>query len=231
MTKKPIIVFDLDGTLVATAADLVDALNYCLKKHGNNAISSEDLSKYIGRGGQTMISKALEAQGQPADAATVEAMLKDFSDFYGRHIPGKTHYFNGLTEIFKTFLEQGYLLAVCTNKLEHLAKKLINALDEQLGIENPFAAICGGDSFPWKKPDPRHIFSTIERAGGDPHHALMVGDSAPDIEAAHAAHLPSIAVSFGYSDIPVHQLHPTKIINSYSEFTPELIKELMNKHH
>lgn len=228
MNKKPILVFDLDGTLAATAADLLDSLNYCLKKQHIKPISSENLSKYIGHGGRVMIEQALSEQNIYAAPALTDAMLTDFMDYYAKNIPGKSHYFKGVTELLQIFSEHGFLLAICTNKSEVLAKKLIAALNKQLKIANPFAAICGGDSFAWKKPDPRHIFSVIEQAGGDPKRAVMIGDSAPDIQAAQAAKIPSIACRFGYSDIPVEELGANKIIESYAELTVELVKGLLS---
>jgi len=227
MANKPILVFDLDGTLAATAPDLLDSLNYCLEKQGIKAVSSSHLSQYIGHGGRAMIEQALQQHNIAPDPALIEAMLADFMAYYAANIPGKSHYFNGVAEVLSQFSAKGFLLAICSNKAEILAKKLVKALNKQLKTPLPFAAVCGGDSFAWNKPDPRHIFSVIDQAGGDRARAVMIGDSAPDIMAAKAAKIPAIAVRFGYSDIPVAQLGADIIIRSYAELTPELVEKLI----
>ncbi|KAA6204341.1 MAG: HAD family hydrolase [Candidatus Tokpelaia sp.] len=227
MTKKPILVFDLDGTLAATAPDLLDSLNYCLEKQGVEAISSPDLSQYIGHGGRAMIEQALRQHNIAPEPALVENLLADFMAYYTANIPGQSHYFEGAVETLRQFSARGFLLAVCSNKAEILVKKLVNALNKQLKTPLPFAAVSGGDSFDWKKPDPRHIFSVINQAGGDRARAVMIGDSAPDIMAARAAKIPAIAVRFGYSNIPVEDLDADKIIDSYAELTMDLVERLM----
>lgn len=227
MQKQPILVFDLDGTLAETAPDLLDSLNYGLGKQGISPVAAADLGRYIGHGGQAMIEQALAQQNRSLHPALEAIMLADFMDYYAAHIPGKSHYFSGALEALQIFREQGYIFAICSNKAEILAKRLIKAMNQQLGIANPFAVIRGGDSFEWKKPDPRHIFRVIAEAGGDPARAVMIGDSAPDIQAAQAAKIPSIACRFGYSDIPVEQLGADKIIDSYAELTPDLVESLL----
>jgi len=229
MTKKPILVFDLDGTLAATAPDLLDSLNYCLEKKGIKTVSSSNLSQYIGHGGRAMIEQALRQQNIAPDSVFIDTLLADFMAYYTANISGKSHYFKGVAEVLQQFSANGFLLAVCSNKAEILAKKLINALNKKLEMPLSFAAISGGDSFNWKKPDPRHIFSVIKQAGGDPARAVMIGDSAPDIMAAKAAHIPAIAVAFGYSDIPVEQLGADVIIDSYAELTMDLVERLIAK--
>lgn len=227
MTEKPILVFDLDGTLADTKPDLLDALNYCLQKQNMAAVSAAKLSRYIGHGGRVMIEQALREHGRAAEEELTAAMLRDFLDYYTANIPGKSRYFNGVAEVLQNFAEAGYIFAVCTNKAEALAKKLLNALNAQLNMPCPFAALCGGDSLAWKKPDPRHIFSAIAQAGGDKDRAIMIGDSAPDILAARNAGIPSVAVSFGYSDVPIAELQPSIIIDSYAELTPALAAKLL----
>jgi len=227
MEKKPILVFDLDGTLVETKEDLLDALNFCLQKQGIEAISLSELAQYIGHGGEAMLRHALQQAGKQESPAIIQQMLLDFYNYYAEHIPGKSHYFKGLLPALQRLRAHGFIFAICTNKTIGLAEKLIPALNKQAGIANPFAAICGGDSFAWKKPDGRHILSTIAEAGGDPQRAIMVGDSAPDMGAAHNAGIPAIAVSFGYSDVPLKELRPTVIIDSYDELTPELADKLL----
>lgn len=227
MPKQPILVFDLDGTLAATAPDLLDSLNYCLQKQGIKTVSSGNLSRYIGHGGRAMIEQALRQQNIAPDPALIDSLLTDFMAYYTAGIPGKSHYFERAVEVLRQFAAKGFLLAICSNKAEILAKKLINALNKQLKTPLPFAAVCGGDSFDWKKPDPRHIFSVIDQAGGDRARAVMIGDSAPDIMAAQAAKIPAIAVRFGYSDIPVEELGADKIIASYAELTADLVERLI----
>lgn len=225
MSKKPIVVFDLDGTLVDSAPDLLDSLNYCLDAEGLGAVAPADLHQLIGQGGRIMIERALTSQNVTPEPQHVDRLIDVFLQHYSENIPGKTRYFNGVAAALDALQQAGYLLAVCTNKYERLAKPLLNALDRP----DRYATICGGDTFAWRKPDPRHILSTVEKAGGNAAQAVMVGDSDADINAAKAANIPVIAADFGYTDIPVEQLGANKIIASYTELTPELVNGLSIK--
>jgi len=203
-TSSPIIVFDLDGTLVHSAPDLLDSLNHSLTLGGYQPVTLSDLNRFVGQGGQILVERALTKQNIDITTAPVAFLLKSFLDHYSANIPGKTRYFDGVDEALDILTEQGFLLSVCTNKTERLAKELLDEIEQK----RRFSAICGGDSFAWRKPDGRYILSTIEEAGGNPTRAIMVGDSAADIDAAKSAGIPVIAVDFGYTDIPVTHLNP-----------------------
>ncbi|WP_182419363.1 HAD-IA family hydrolase [Bartonella sp. HY038] len=220
---KPIIIFDLDGTLAQTAIDLLDSLNFCLQEKGYKTADLDDLHQFLGQGGRVMIQRALSEQNIAFDDAMLDEMVAIFLKHYKAHIPGKTTYFPGAREAVKRFEDAGFLTAICTNKFEEAAKRIINAIDPQ----NHYSAICGGDSFAWRKPDGRHILSTIEAAAGDPKHAVMIGDSAADINAAKSAGIPVIAVDFGYTNVPVSQLAPNHIISHFDKLIPELVNSIL----
>jgi len=220
--NAPIVVFDLDGTLVHSAPDLLDSLNHSLTTGGYQPVALDDLNRLVGRGAQMLIERALAKQGVDPDVAPVPFLLKSFLDHYQANIPGKTRYFDGVDDVLDALLEAGFLLAVCTNKTEYLAKNLLDEIEPK----RRFTTICGGDSFAWRKPDGRHILSTIEQAGGERTRAIMVGDSAADIEAAKSAGIPVIAVDFGYTDVPVTDLSPDAVVSHFSDI-PAKIKILL----
>lgn len=221
MNSKPIIVFDLDGTLVDSAPDLLDSLNFCLKEDNLKTFKPDDIRRLVGMGGRIMIERALSYQNIKPDNSHVERLLSVFLRHYEENMPGKTRFYSGVDAALESLSKAGYELAVCTNKNEKLARRLL----EGMGEAERFATIVGGDTFSYHKPDARHILSTIERADSEPDKAVMVGDSQADILAAQSADIPVIAVDFGYTDRPVSQFNPTKIISHFNELTPQLIKD------
>jgi phosphoglycolate phosphatase len=220
---SPIIVFDLDGTLVDTAPDLLDSLNHSLAGAGLGQTDPAELRRFVGLGSRVMIERAFAAQGKRVGEGELERLLAAFLDHYTAHIPGKSVPYPGVLAALDRFSGAGYSLAVCTNKHEGLSKRLLGAL----GIAGRFAAICGGDSFAFRKPDPRHLASTIAQAGGDPERALMVGDSRTDIDTAKSAGIPVVAVDFGYTDRPVREFEPSRVISHYDALTTDLAARLI----
>jgi phosphoglycolate phosphatase len=218
--SRPTIVFDLDGTLVDSNRDLVPALNRTTAHDGLPPISRADVGHVVGQGALMMIKRAFEFHNTPLDPERHKELLPIFLETYEAHIADETVYYDGVLNALDVLAKHGWILAVCTNKYEHLARKLLTKIG---GIER-FAAITGGDTFAKKKPDPSHIIETIKMAGGEPENAVMVGDSINDIDAAHAAKIPVIAVDFGYSDVPVEQLNPTKIISHFDSLVEEALK-------
>ncbi|MBP1850964.1 phosphoglycolate phosphatase [Rhizobium halophytocola] len=218
------IVFDLDGTLVDTAHDLIDSLNFTIAAHNLAPVTYDDITHLVGHGARVMIERAFALRGIDLPAEALPAMMQRFVAHYGENMPGHSRPFDGLTEALEQLRQAGYRLAVCTNKMESLARPLI----ESLGLSGHFAAISGGDTFAQRKPHGDHIRLTVEMAGGDPSEAVMVGDSINDILGARNAGVPSIAVPFGYSDVPVEELGATCIIASYNELTPELVGRLLS---
>ena len=184
MIGTPTIVFDLDGTLVDTAPDLVATLNSIFAHEGLPPIAYESARNMVGGGARAMIERGLKAEGRKLPDAEVDRMFRDFIAHYGAHIADHSRPFNGAEIALDELAGRGYRLAVCTNKLEWLSVRLLEALC----LSRRFAAICGADTFGVQKPEPEILRRTIGRAGGHPDAAVMVGDSATDIATARAAH-------------------------------------------
>lgn len=209
----PIIVFDLDGTLIDTAPDLVDTLNVVLTREGLPALPYETARNLIGGGARMMLKRGIEAEGRELTAAKLDALFADFVAHYSEHVADRSRPFPGLTDALDALAGQGHRFAVCTNKLERLSQMLL----KQLGLADRFSAICGPDTFGMQKPDPEVLRRTIAAAGGNPQHAVMVGDSLTDIRTARGAGVPVIAVDFGYTDLPVAELGPDRVISGFSQ--------------
>ena len=222
---RPLVVFDLDGTLVDTAPDLVASLNHTIAKLGLEPFGTGDLTHLVGQGARVMIDRALTTRKHPVTAEEIDRLFDVFIDHYTDEMPGASKPFPGLMDAMARFEEANMRLAVCTNKQEALARRLLDALD----LTGRFDVITGGDTFPVRKPDAGHIYGTIDNAGGSRSAAVMIGDSINDIAAARNAGIPSVAVSFGYSDAEVGTLGATRIIDQYDELTPALIDDLLSK--
>lgn len=223
--KAPLVVFDLDGTMIDTHADLIESLNHTITAAGLEPVSYEDLTHLVGQGARVMIRRAFDLKNTPLAEQELEPLFERFIAHYKAGMPGKSKPYPGFTECLGRLKAAGMTVAVCTNKQETLALPLL----EGLGLIDRFAAITGGDTFEFRKPDGRHVLGTIERAGGDPARSIMIGDSVNDILAAHNAKVPSIAVSFGYSDVPVAELEPTAIIDTFEELTVDLVMRLIDR--
>lgn len=217
---KPTVVFDLDGTLADTATDLMNTLNALLAVAGLPPLALDKKTELIGAGARNMVLQGFRLAGRPLEPAAVAAQFEAFLDLYERELCVHTRLFPGVVEALDA-LRPDFTLAVCTNKAERHSRLLIEAL----GITDRFALICGGETLPWKKPDPRHLEVTIQRAGGDPRYAVMVGDSSADIDAARGARIPVIAVPFGYTERPVSELGADRVVESFDEL-PEVIRQL-----
>ena len=213
MTLPPIAVFDLDGTLAETAPDLIATLNVILRREGLPEVPLAKARDMIGAGARAMIERGFELAHKDLTPQRSDELFRDFLVVYADNLCVGSHLFEGVEEALGRLSQAGYRLAVCTNKVELHSRRLL----EQLGVADRFAAICGRDTFPWYKPDPRHLTMTIEAAGGDPARAVMVGDSRTDIDTAKAAGIPVVAVPFGYTDVPVTELGPNVVVQSYAE--------------
>ena len=219
---RPTIAFDLDGTLVDTAPDLLRALDFALEKEGLNPPDDHEARNFIGGGARAMIERALAHSRVQFGKEKVDAMLRQFLLYYEEHIADHSRPFPGLQHALARLADEGAILAVCTNKMERYAVKLLDALK----LSDRFAFIAGSDTFAFKKPDPRHLVGTIERAGGNAECAILVGDSETDVITAKAAEIPVIAVSFGYTDIPPAALGADRLIHKYEDL-PAAVMELL----
>jgi phosphoglycolate phosphatase len=167
----------------------------------------------IGGGARRMIEAALKYEKRPFTAADVDPLFRDFIAHYSAHIADRSRPFPGLEEALDRLTEQGCIFAVCTNKLEGLSRLLLDALK----LSDRFRAICGQDTFAIQKPNPEILRRTIAEAGGRIERAIMVGDSGTDIDTARAAGIPVVAVDFGYTETPVTELGPDRVIGHFNE--------------
>jgi phosphoglycolate phosphatase len=221
--NSPLVVFDLDGTLLDTHADLVESLNHTIAALNLVPVSYDDLTFLVGNGAQVMIERACKLQDHILKPGELPGLLQRFITHYSDTMPGLTQPYPGLISSIDILKAKGYRLAVCTNKMEALARDLL----ERLKLTHYFEAITGGDTFTVRKPNAEHLIGTVERAGGDLRRTVMIGDSVNDIMVARNAGVPSIAVPFGYSDVAVETLQPTHIIAHYDELTPALVESLL----
>jgi phosphoglycolate phosphatase len=222
MTSARTVVFDLDGTLVDTAPDLINALNFVLDREGLPPVPLHSARNMIGAGARRLIERGLELEGRAASFEDVTRLLSDFIDYYAAHIADASRPFEGVVGALDDLGALGYRFAVCTNKLEWLSKLLL----DRLGLSSRFSAICGADTFGVSKPDPAILQQTIARAGGQLSSAVMVGDAGPDIGVARRAGIPVIGVGFGYTEVPIADLKPDRVITHMAEL-PEAVQSLM----
>jgi phosphoglycolate phosphatase len=222
MTSIRTVVFDLDGTLVDTAPDLINALNFILEHEGMPPVPLHAARTMIGAGARKLIERGLELDGRVTSVEDISRLTNDFIDYYADHIADASRPFEGLESALDDLSGRGYRFAVCTNKLEWLSKLLL----DQLGLSARFAAICGADTFGVSKPDPAILRQTIALAGGQLSSAIMVGDAGPDIGVARRAGIPVIGVEFGYTEIPIADLKPDLLIGHFRDL-PSAVESLM----
>lgn len=208
-----VIAFDLDGTLVDTAPDLIGTLNVLLEDEGLPALPLDEARPFIGRGARWLIERGFEAAGQHLHPARVPPLFDRFIDHYLEHIADESRPFPGCEAALDTLKAAGARLCVCTNKRTDLSVTLLGAL----GLADRFDAVIGADSAPAIKPDPRHLQAAIDAVGGCMDRAILVGDAATDAGAARAAKAGLILVSFGYTEIPAADLNPDILIHSFDE--------------
>jgi len=205
--------FDLDGTLVETAPDLIGALNIVLSERGLPALPVESARLLVGRGARFLIEHGFACAGEPLDPDEVGGLVTRFIAVYLGRIASESRPYPGLIAALGTLTEAGAKLVVCTNKRTDLSLALLDALQ----MTAMFGAVVGADKAPRPKPDASHFLAAVEAVGGDPARAIMVGDSHNDVAAARAAGAPCIVVSFGYTETPAAELGGDVLIDSFDE--------------
>ena len=207
------IAFDLDGTLVDTAPDLIGTLNLLLADEGLPPLALSEARSFIGRGAKWMIERGFQAAGAPLEEARAPELFDRFIARYLAHIADESRPFPGVEAALDAMKAEGARLAVCTNKRTDLSLALLDALD----LTRRFDAVIGADATPACKPDPRHLTTAVTAAGGSMDRAIMVGDAGTDAGAARAAGTPLVLVSFGYTEIPARDLEPDLLIDHFDQ--------------
>ena len=216
MSQKYTILFDLDGTLVDTAPDLMNAHNHVMKKYGYPTKSTEEIRTLVGQGAGALIGRSIWGQAKKEfhsveDKKIKDQMSKDFINFYGKNIINESTLIKGVKEFLRWCKEQNISMAVCTNKQEHLAIDLL----KKIGIYDYFEYVAGFNTFDYCKPDPRHLTSIIEILSGNIKESLMIGDSETDANAAKAASIPIILLKNGYTEKNSNEIYHDHLIKDF----------------
>ncbi|MBA4171970.1 MAG: phosphoglycolate phosphatase [Hyphomicrobium sp.] len=214
------LVFDLDGTLVDTAPDLVGATNHVLANLGAEPLPDTLLRPWISYGARRMVVEALGIRRLSQTDAEIDRQIERFLAYYTENISRESRPFPGTLRALDQLADLGATLAVCTNKRESLSRLLL----DQLNMTSRFKAIAGRDTFPVCKPDPGHLTGAIALAAGDTRRAVMIGDSGIDIATAKAAGVPVVAVSFGYTERHVREFDPDMVIDHYDELVQAIAR-------
>ena len=216
MKQKFTILFDLDGTLVDTAPDLMNAHNHVMKKFGYPTKSTDEIRNLVGKGAGAMIGRSIWGQAKKefskvTDQKIKDEMIKEFVNFYGNNINNDSTLINGIKDFLKWSKDQNISMAVCTNKQEYLSIDLL----KKIGIYDFFEYIAGSDTFDYCKPDPRHLTTVVEILDGDINKTLMFGDSETDANAAKAAEIPVILLEDGYTEKNTTEIYHNHLIRDY----------------
>ena len=212
------VVYDLDGTLIDSAKDMQVAVSNVLADHGLPAVTEDDVRFFMGQGKVTMGPPSASGKTLDDVAATLSALTREFVRYYEADPVSHTVAFDGVADVVARFGRLGLRQGVCTNKFEKPSRMIL----EHLRLMPPIADVAGADTFPVRKPDPRHILMLVERMGGDPKTTVMIGDSIHDVEAAHGAGLPAVLVSWGYTVKPASELGAEAVIQRFGDL-PEAL--------
>jgi len=229
-SNSPLLLCDLDGTLVDSAPDLCDALNRLLRELGRPELPLKKVIPLVGDGARKLVERGIRATGPEAAPEALAGLTERFLELYGQDPSRDTRPYPGLLEALERAREAGWRLAVCTNKPERLSRRILADLD----LSGLFEGVAGGDSYEVKKPDPGHILRLIQELGARPGQTAMLGDSANDVRAAVAAGIPVILVAFGYGEVPLgrpgEKLEPDYIIESYWKLA-ESLRRIQEQRH
>ena len=216
MSQKLTILFDLDGTLVNTAPDLMRAHNYVMKKYGYNERELSDIKKLAGRGSKVMLSKSMHEVAELSGKIkktddVVEKMTKEFVDFYSKNIAEESTLKNGVLDFLAWCKKNSISMGVCTNKQEHLSIDLL----KKIKIYHFFDYVAGGNTFNYNKPNPNHLTDTLEIIGGNIKKTIMVGDSETDSNAAKAANIPFVLIEGGYTEKKMNEIYHDHLVKNF----------------
>ena len=216
MKQKFTILFDLDGTLVDTAPDLMHAHNHVMKKFGYPTKSTEQIRNLVGQGAGAMLGRSIWGQAKKEfskvnDEKVKKEMVSEFVDFYGKNIINESTLINGVKEFLKWCKKENISMAVCTNKQEYLSNDLLR----KIGIYDYFEYVAGSDTFDYCKPDPRHLTTVVEILDGDLKKTIMIGDSETDANAAKAAEIPMILLEDGYTEKNIDEIYHNHLIKDF----------------
>ena len=216
MTQNLTILFDLDGTLVDTAPDLMNAHNHVMKKFGFKTKTTNEIRNLVGKGAGAMIGRSIWGQAKKefskvTDQKIKDEMVKEFVNFYGKNINNDSTLINGIKDFLKWCKDQNISMAVCTNKQEYLSIDLL----KKIGIYDFFEYVAGSDTFDYCKPDPRHLTSVVEILDGDVNKTIMIGDSETDANAAKAAEIPVILLENGYTEKNTTEIYHNHLIKDF----------------
>ena len=216
MKQKFTILFDLDGTLVDTAPDLMNAHNHVMKKFGYPTKSTKDIRSLVGKGAGALIGRSIWGQakkefGKVQDEKVKKEMIKEFISFYGKNILNESTLINGVKKFLVWCKKENISMAVCTNKTEHLAIDLL----KKIGIYDYFEYVAGHNTFEYCKPDPRHLTSVIDILEGDINKSLMIGDSETDANAAKEAGMPVILLEDGYTEKNTTEIYHNHLVKDF----------------
>ena len=212
MSQKFTILFDLDGTLVHTAPDLMRAHNYVMKKYGYDERKLSDIKKLAGRGSKTMLTKSIDELGKIKKTADqIEKMTKEFVDYYSKNIVKESTLKRGALEFLSWCKKKSISMAICTNKQEHLSIDLL----KKIKIYDFFEYVAGGNTFNHNKPDPKHLTDTIEIIGGNIKNTLMIGDSETDSNASKSANIPFVLIKDGYTEKKSNEIYHDHLVKFF----------------
>jgi len=216
MTQKFTILFDLDGTLVNTAPDLMSAHNYVMKKYGYDEKKLSDIKKLAGRGSKIMLTKSIHGIAELSGKIEktndiIEEMTKEFIQYYSKNIVKESTLKTGVLDFLSWCKKNSISMAVCTNKQEHLSNDLL----KKIKIYDFFEYVAGGNTFNYNKPDPKHLTDTVEIVGGNLKKTIMVGDSETDSKAARAANIPFILIKDGYTEKKTNEIYHDHLVKNF----------------
>ena len=217
MTQKFTVLFDLDGTLIDTAPDLMNAHNHVMQKFGYETKSTNEIRNLVGKGAASMIGRSLWNQARKElkkidDERIKSKMVDEFIDYYGKNIAVESKLIPGVLDFLKWCKNNNISMAVCTNKTEHLAVDLL----KKIKVYDYFEYVAGHNTFDYCKPDPRHLTNVIEIIQGELNKSIMIGDSETDSESAKAAGLPFILLEDGYTDKSINEIYHNHLIKDFN---------------